>query len=221
MGDIRLDLRNIVVKRRPPRRDVAMLRILDDVSLVVRGASLHCAAGRSGSGKTTLLDVAAGLLEPTSGQVVWNDTTITTMADNDRSRLRRRFMGYVAQDAGLINSLTAEENVLLAAVPDRLAGRYRDRALDLLGQLGLVDRLRHVPSQLSGGERQRVALARALLLDPPLLVVDEPTAGIDRSGADEIIEMLRRIASRDGRAILVASHDQHLIAAADDVTTLE
>lgn len=180
---------------------------------------MHCLAGRSGSGKTSILKATAGLVCPTAGSVQWSGVDLGTQSDDAVTQLRRRHVGYLDQGGVLVSGLTALENVLLPAVPD---GRTRDlgrRARDLLGRLGVGGRLRSKPEQLSGGERQRVALARALLFDPPLLVVDEPTASLDRANADAVVALLRSIADT-GTAVIVSAHDQNLIDAADTRTIM-
>jgi ABC-type lipoprotein export system ATPase subunit len=180
---------------------------------------MHCLAGRSGSGKTSILKVAAGLVPPTSGQVIWAGEQLSRLRDDRITTLRRSLIGYLDQGGVLINGLTAVENVLLPAVPDRRTKELAPRATSLLERLGVGDRATHKPEQLSVGERQRVALARALLLEPRVIMVDEPTASLDRASADSVIELLRRLTD-DGTAVLVAAHDQHLIDAADSRTQL-
>ncbi len=193
--------------------------LFSDFSLAVHANELVVVAGRSGSGKTTLLNVAAGLVRPTVGEVYWGSERIGGMAADDRIRKRGAFIGYVFQNAGLIDTLTAIENVALAAIPpERTLDHFR--AKSLLGKFGLDGRSRHFPHQLSGGEQQRVAIARALYADPPMLIVDDPTANADGRTADEIIGFLRELAD-DGRAILVASHDRGLIYKADRVIEIE
>ncbi len=203
----------------PGRDHGEPLRVFKGIDLAVERGELVVAAGRSGSGKTTLLHIAAGLLRPTTGEVRWSDVALDELDDDGLAALRGRSVGIVFQNAALIDTLTAVENVALQAVPAGVRGG-RDRALDLLGRQGLAARARHYPSHLSGGEQQRVALARALYADPPLLIVDEPTANLDRHAADELITQLGALASQ-GHALLVASHDPHLIGIAGSVLELE
>ena len=157
--------------------------ILDDVSLDIgRGASLAI-VGASGSGKTTLLGLLAGLDRPTSGSVVLAGHRLDTLDEEARARVRRRLVGFVFQSFHLLPALNAEENVML---PLELEGRddARERAVAVLGDVGLGKRLHHYPHQLSGGEQQRVALARAFVHGPELLFADEPTGNLDqRTGA--------------------------------------
>ena len=195
------------------------LVIVEGLSFEVTGGQMHCLAGRSGSGKTSILKATAGLVRPTSGSVRWSGVDLGTQSDDAVTRLRRQHVGYLDQGGVLISGLTTLENVLLPAVPDGRTRELGRRARDLLGRLGVGGRLRSRPEQLSGGERQRVALARALLFDPPLLVVDEPTASLDRGNADAVVALLRSIADA-GTAVIVSAHDQNLIDAADTRTVM-
>ena len=212
-----VDLRGIAIQYERPGQDP--LEIIEDYDLVMRRGDLHCLAGRSGSGKTSLLRVAAGLVPPTAGSVIWQGLEITGLADNVITRRRRRHVGYLDQRGNLLPGLTALENVLVPAIPDRQTRHLARRARDLLNRLGVGNRATHYPDRLSGDERQRVAFARALLLEPAVIMADEPTASLDRAAADSLIGILRDL-SNEGIAVLVASHDQNLIDAADSSTTL-
>lgn len=215
---------NAVTVRYPARdRGSSAVTAVADVGLTVSGGQLLCLAGRSGSGKTTILSVATGLLPPTSGSVLWSDRDIYRMSEAERATVRGTTVGVMFQGGGLLPTLTALENTILAAAPgtrrrDRTA--LKRRALDQLAALGLSDRASHFPSQLSGGEQHRVALARALLTEPTLLVVDEPTAALDRRTSAAIVALL--VATRTPeRAILIASHDPQVMTAADHVIQLD
>ncbi len=195
------------------------LEIVDDYDLMLEPGRMHCLAGRSGSGKTSILRVAAGLVRPTAGDVVWAGERLGDLRDDVITQRRRRFVGYLDQSGVLISGLTALENVLLPAVPDRGARGATDRARALLDRLEIGSRASHRPEQLSVGERQRVALARALLLEPAVLMVDEPTASLDRVTADGVVDLLTELRD-EGIAILVAAHDEHLVGRADSTTEL-
>ncbi len=209
-----------VSKVYPSRDGSAPIRVFEGIDLELRAGELVCVAGRSGSGKTTLLHIAAALIVPTSGVVRWRRVDPAELGDAERSALRREMLGIVFQEAGLIGTLTAAENVALPGLPAGLGRDARRRARELLELVGVAGRANHFPSQLSGGERQRVGIARALFADPPVLIVDEPTANLDRRTADAIIELLASIRAA-GRGLLVASHDAHLIARADRVVALD
>lgn len=195
------------------------LDIITDGNLALAAGTMHCLAGRSGSGKTSILSVAAGLVRPTSGDVTWSGESLSGLRDDTITERRRAHVGYLDQGGVLVAGLTALENVLLPAVPRRRVREREERARELLDRLGVGSRGAHRPEQLSVGERQRVALARALLLEPPVLMIDEPTASLDRATADDVIALLTRLTA-DGLAVLVASHDEHLIAAASASTKL-
>ena len=212
-----LELRDVSIHY--DREGAEPLAIVDGYDLSLAQGGMHCLAGRSGSGKTSILRVAAGLVPPTSGTVVWEGAAITGLRDDAITSKRRGMVGYLDQGGVLVPGLTALENVLLPAVPGRRTKELVRRASDLLRQLGVDGRSNSYPEKLSGGERQRVALARALLLEPTIVMADEPTASLDRASADSVIVLLRALAD-SGIAVLVAAHDQHLIDAADSRTTL-
>ncbi|WP_448062283.1 ABC transporter ATP-binding protein [Cellulomonas hominis] len=203
-----------------PRPPDAPLTIVSGFTLQIRPGSMHCLAGRSGSGKTSLLRVAVALLAPTAGTVAWAGAPVHELTADQLSTARRTHMGYVDQGATVIGELNVLDNVLLPAVPTGISTATQQRALELLTLFGLGHHARHSARNLSGGERQRVAIARALLLSPTTLAVDEPTASLDRAGADSVIQALRE-ATRHGCAVLAASHDPALIAAADTTTHLD
>ncbi|PRY68130.1 ABC-type lipoprotein export system ATPase subunit [Glaciihabitans tibetensis] len=196
------------------------LSIVDQYDLSLSPGDFHCLAGRSGSGKTSILRVAAGLVPPTAGKVIWQQLEITGLADDVVTTRRRRHVGYLDQRGNLVPGLTALENVLLPAIPDGQTRNLARRGRDLLNRLGVGARASYYPDRLSGGERQRVAFARALLLEPAVIMADEPTASLDRDSADALITILRELAD-EGIAVLVASHDQRLIDHADSRTRLE
>lgn len=201
------------------RADAEPLVIVDDYCLALAAGQMHCLAGRSGSGKTSILRVAAGLVPPTAGEVLWAGRSLGDLRDGVITGLRREFVGYLDQGGVLVDGLTALENVLLPAVPGRRTREWEPRARALLERLEVEHRASHRPDQLSVGERQRVALARALLLEPAVLMVDEPTASLDRASADRVIALLRQLAD-ENIAVLVAAHDEHLLGASDSRTEL-
>jgi ABC-type lipoprotein export system ATPase subunit len=216
-GGAAVELQGVTIQFERPGSDP--LKIVDDYDLTLERGQMHCLAGRSGSGKTSILRVAAGLVPPAAGTVRWEGLEITGLADDVVTARRRTHIGYLDQRGSLVPGLTALENVLLPAVPDRRTRELSRRARDLLHRLGVGARATHYPERLSGGERQRVAFARALLLEPAIVMADEPTASLDRETADQLIALLGELVA-DGIAVLVASHDPHLIAAAGSRTTL-
>jgi putative ABC transport system ATP-binding protein len=185
------------------------LVILDDVSLSVeRGASLAI-VGASGSGKTTLLGLLAGLDRPTSGSVTLAGEALDRLDEEARARVRRRLVGFVFQSFHLLPALNAEENVML---PLELEGRddARERAIRVLGDVGLGKRLHHYPHQLSGGEQQRVALARAFVHGPQLLFADEPTGNLDQRTGAAVSDLLFALNREHETTLVLVSHDLSL-----------
>jgi putative ABC transport system ATP-binding protein len=193
------------------------IRPIDDLNLELDAGSLTILLGPSGCGKTTLLSCLGGLLTPTSGQITVGDVDVTSLNRRAMSQYRRHKVGIVFQAFNLVPSLTALENVL---VPLRAAGvsrrAARERAEELLTRVGLQDRMTHRPGDLSGGQQQRVAVARAIALDPPLILADEPTAHLDYLQVEEMLRLIRSLATGD-RMVVVATHDPRLLPLADRV----
>ena len=192
---------------------------LDDVSLAFPHGSFTAVMGPSGSGKSTLLQCAAGLDRPTSGSVTVDGTELSGLGERRLTLLRRERIGFVFQAFNLLPALTAEQNV---ALPLRLAGRRVPRALvrEALRRVGLGDRARHRPAELSGGQQQRVALARALVTRPAVLFADEPTGALDSRTGHEVLGLLRGMADREGRTVVMVTHDPVAAARADRVVFL-
>ena len=185
----------------------AAIRVLAGVDLAVKGGEIVVVSGPSGSGKSTLLNVL-GLLEDSDGGEIWfEDARVSTLGRAGKSQARGRYVGFLFQSFLLLPSLTALENVLLAARYVRRAGAaaIRRRAIELMQDVGMADRMDHFPAQLSGGEQQRVAFCRAVLNDPPLLLADEPTGNLDDANGAVILDALRGRA-RAGAAVVVVSH---------------
>lgn len=216
MGDLRI--RDLVIEYATGGGEP--IRPIHGLSLDVPAGSLVVVLGPSGCGKTTLLSCLGGILSPTSGQILFGATDVTTLSRRDITSYRRRTVGIVFQAFNLVPSLTALENVM---VPMWAAGwtqwSAQERARDLLSRVGLADRTHHRPGQLSGGQQQRVAVARALALDPPLILADEPTAQLDYVRAAEVVQLLRMLAAGD-RVVVVATHDTRIVPLADIVVQL-
>jgi len=204
-------VRNVVKWVRDGVRD--RRTVLDDVSFDLARGELVVVRGPSGSGKTTLLAIVGAMLSPSSGEVHLDGEATSRLREAHRAEVRRRKVGFVFQDLQLVDGLSALENVLLPRVPDGVRPEDEKRAASLLDRFGLGAVASTNSRSLSGGERQRVALARALLNDPPLLVLDEPTAHLDDERASSIATDLAAIAA-EGRAILAATHDPRLAQSA-------
>ena len=193
-----------------------------DVTLTVAAGEIVLIMGPSGSGKTTLLSMLGALLKPSAGEIRLNGDVISAMKENRLPEIRLRRFGFIFQDFNLLSALSALENVAIVA---ELAGargaEARQKAIKLLTELGLGERLNFLPEKLSGGEKQRVAIARALINDPALILADEPTANLDSKIGHEIMRLLRGIAKEQGRSVVIVSHDQRIKDIADRVLWLE
>jgi putative ABC transport system ATP-binding protein len=189
------------------------VEILKGIDLSIPAGQFAAIMGASGSGKSTLLGLLAGLDTPTSGTITLDGEEITGLSEDRLSVVRGRKIGFVFQSYQLIPTLTAEENVLL---PYELVGTNggggRQRARELLQEVGLSDRTDHYPVQLSGGEQQRVALARAFMVRPPILLADEPTGNLDTVNGRHILELLIRLNSEQGTTLVLVTHDTTLAA---------
>jgi putative ABC transport system ATP-binding protein len=175
--------------------------------------------GPSGSGKSTMLNMIGLLDTPTEGTVRLDERDVTQFSEDELTEQRRSGIGFVFQDFHLLPMLTAVENVELPSMWDTTVDR-RDRAVDLLGRVGLDDRLRHTPDQLSGGQRQRVAIARALINEPAILLADEPTGNLDQDTGRTILEELTRLKEQEEIAIVAVTHDEQLMEYADRTVRL-
>ena len=197
------------------------VRALDGVDLVIEDGEMVAIMGPSGSGKSTLLHVVGALESPTSGTIAVGGLQYEGLDDAALTALRRDHIGFVFQFFNLLPSLTAEENVTLPAViARRRDGAIRARATALLERVGLADRMDHIPSELSGGQQQRVSIARALLLEPDLILADEPTGNLDTSASREILRVLRELNDTEGHTVVMVTHDPAVAAAADRVVFL-
>ncbi len=180
---------------------------LNDVSFDVNKGEFLSIVGPSGSGKSTLLSMIGLLDKPTSGKVFIDGTEVTRVKESDAPKLRREKIGFVFQHFNLIPTLTALENVDIAMRFARVTkSKRKERAIELLTQIGLRERMNHRPSELSGGEQQRVAIARAMANHPAIILADEPTGEVDTKTRDMIVEILKEL-SEKGQTILVVTHD--------------
>ena len=189
--------------------------VLRDVDLTVEAGDFVALRGASGAGKSTLLHLLGGLDLPDSGRIWFGETELSTLSRPKLTEFRNLNIGFVFQAYHLLPEFDALENVCL---PGRIARRgmvnLEKEARNLLGRVGLGDRLDHRPAELSGGEQQRVAIARALINSPSLILADEPTGNLDSHTGDEIIQLLLELRSERGATLLIATHDQRLAARA-------
>jgi putative ABC transport system ATP-binding protein len=197
------------------------VRALDGITLRLTGGEFVSVVGPSGAGKSTLLHLLGALDRPDSGSIRFQGKEIADLNDERQSEFRRHSVGFVFQFFNLLPTMTAWENV---AVPKLLAGarmsKVKSRALDLLALVGLGDRAEHRPSELSGGQMQRVAVARALMMDPPLLLADEPTGNLDTKTGAAIMALLTDIAHQDDRSVVMVTHNLDAASSTDRVITL-
>ena len=191
---------------------------LDHANLTVARDEIVALVGPSGSGKTTLCSIAGGLLSATSGEVIVGGHDITEYSERELSDFRRDQVGFVFQSVNLVPFLTARENLLVVA---ELGGgdkaTSKDRADQLLEELGLADRAKNLPSQLSGGQRQRVAIGRALMNDPALVLFDEPTSALDSKLGDQVTQLIRSEMKQRGTSAIIVTHDDRITQYADRV----
>ncbi len=191
------------------RNGARTVEILKGIDLVVPAGQFVAIMGASGSGKSTLLGLLAGLDAPTEGEIFLDGQEISRLSEDALAEIRGRKLGFVFQSYQLIPMLTALENVLL---PFELngTGSGRARATELLQAVGLAERLHHYPVQLSGGEQQRVALARAFMLDPPIVLADEPTGNLDSRNGEHVLDLLLRRNRDAGTTLVLVTHDPQL-----------
>jgi putative ABC transport system ATP-binding protein len=197
-----------------------VLAILSDVSLAIARGETVAIMGASGAGKSTLLALLAGLDEPTSGTVRLAGNELTRLDEDGRAAVRARHVGFVFQSFHLVPSLTALENVML---PLELTGRAdaRSTAREVLGRVGLAERVGHYPRQLSGGEQQRVAIARAFVTRPDVLFADEPTGNLDTATGGRIMDLLFGLNAATGATLVLVTHDVALASRCGRVIRLD
>nr|WP_081485252.1 ABC transporter ATP-binding protein [Mycobacterium xenopi] len=200
------------------------VRALDDISLQLWGGQFVSVVGPSGAGKSTLLHLLGALDCPDLGSITFDGEQIGRLSDQQRSVFRHHRVGFIFQFFNLLPSLSAWENVAVPKLLDGVRlGKAKPAAVRLLDRVGLGNRAEHRPAELSGGQMQRVAIARALMMDPPLILADEPTGNLDSATGAAILELLADVAHEDGRSRLVVmvTHNLAAAAATDRVITLQ
>ena len=201
-------------------RDAGLVRAVDQVDLEVLAGETLAVMGPSGCGKSTLLHLLGGLDRPSAGEIWLAGQRIDQMSERGMAALRRDAVGFVFQAFHLMDELTAVENIEL---PVLLAGRSpraaRRRASELLSQVGLADRARHLPSELSGGQRQRVAIARALANEPLIVLADEPTGNLDSEATLDVLRLFESL-HQAGQTLVIVTHDARIAATADRLISM-
>jgi len=196
----------------------ARVEAIRGVDLQVTAGEMVAIMGPSGSGKSTLLALLGGVEVPTEGHVLLEGVDLASLSDDQRTMLRRRRIGFVFQSFNLLPILTALENVALPLELDGVSSsEARRRAQQMLELVGLEDRHHHVPSHLSGGEQQRVAVARALVIQPALLLADEPTGNLDSVSGQRLTALLRRLVDEHRQTIVMVTHDSEVASRADRI----
>lgn len=204
------------------RRGDQQIPVLVDIELDIRRGDYVSLMGPSGSGKSTLLNLIAGIDKPSGGTICVDGVDIAGISDNELAHWRAHNVGFIFQFYNLMPVLTAFENVELPLLLSDLSKRERRTNVEAaLSMVGLSDRMDHYPNELSGGQQQRVAIARALIMDPMLIVADEPTGDLDRFSADEILKLLQRLNTELGKTIVMVTHDPKCAAQAQRLIHLE
>jgi putative ABC transport system ATP-binding protein len=204
------------------RKGSAEIRPLDGLDLVVEPGEFVCLMGPSGSGKTTLLNLVAGIDRPSTGRVFVGDDEVSALSESALAPWRTRSIGYIFQLYNLIPVLTAWENVELPLLLLPLSRRKRrEHVGTALEAVGLLDRKDHYPRQLSGGQEQRVAIARAIVVDPKILLADEPTGDLDAQSGQEILELLAALRKDFGKTLMMVTHDPRAASFASRIVHLE
>ena len=185
-----------------------------NVSLEVKKGEFAAIIGHSGSGKTTLFNMIAGLIAPLSGKIYIDGSEITAMAENEKAVFRNQNMGYVLQGQSLLNNFTILDNICMPAYLSSNSKEFRERALELLKQIGLEEFSKEYPSNLSGGEIRRVSIVRAMLNQPKVILADEPTSNLDPENSHKVMQMLKDI-SAQGTTVILSTHEMQYLSYVD------
>jgi putative ABC transport system ATP-binding protein len=197
------------------------IKALDDISAQIEEGEFVLLSGQSGSGKSTFLNIVGGLDRPTNGQVKIREVDISGISDNELTKARLHYMGFVFQTFNLLPVLNVQENIEYPLVLLRInAAERHKRVMEMLDLVGLTGRERHLPGELSGGQQQRVAIARALVTRPSIVLADEPTANLDSKTGNSILELLASLNRERKVTIMVASHDPNLRMLANRVVVI-
>lgn len=215
---------SVIIECKDLRKEYAsgesIVKAVDGITVQFTQGEFCAVTGPSGSGKSTLLHILSSLEYPTSGEVIYNEKSLSDYNDNQLSILRRRRFGFVFQAYNLVSELTGYENIVL---PVMLDGKKTDDEYikKLVDMLGIEDRLEHLPSAMSGGQQQRVAIARALANKPSILFADEPTGNLDGKSGREVLSLLKYVSNELGVTLILVTHDLHVAEQADRIISIE
>ena len=187
-------------------------RILDNISLTIKEKEFVGIMGSSGSGKSTLMHIMGFLDAPTSGTILLDGKDVSKISDDDLSKIRGQYVGFVFQQFNLINNLTVLENVLLPTIYSKKKFDYdpKEKAKEILTRFGIFERKDYLPNKISGGQQQRVAIARALIMSPKIIFADEPTGNLDSKNGEEIIKLLGELNKDFGVTIVLVTHEKYI-----------
>lgn len=191
---------------------------LDNVNFTINKGDFCCLLGSSGSGKSTLLNLMAGIEKITKGEILIKGKDVCKMGEHQLAKFRQKYLGFVFQSYNLLPALNAIENVALPMVFKEVKAKERTRrAKEMLIAVGLKERMKHKPNQMSGGQQQRVGIARAFVTDPEIVFADEPTGNLDSKTANEIMEIIKKIATERKQTIVMVTHDVNMAKYANKV----
>ena len=203
-------------------KSFGMLEVLKGVDLTVEKGEIVSIIGKSGAGKTTLLQIIGTLDKPDSGSVVIDGVDVFTLKEKELADFRNRHVGFIFQFHQLLPEFNALENVMMPAMIARMPEKEAEqRAVQLLTELGMAERLTHKPNQLSGGEKQRVAAARAMMMSPDVILADEPSGSLDESNKKELHKLLLQMREQYGQTIIIVTHDKELAEISDRVIEMK
>ena len=204
------------------RKSFGTLEVLKGVDLTVKRGEIVSIIGKSGAGKTTLLQIMGTLDQPDSGSVVIDGVDVFALKEKELADFRNRHIGFIFQFHQLLPEFTTLENVMMPAMIARIDEKEAEqRAVQLLTELGMAERLTHKPNQLSGGEKQRVAAARAMMMSPNVILADEPSGSLDESNKKELHKLLLQMREQYGQTIIIVTHDKELAEISDRVIEMK
>ena len=207
-----------MIKVKNIRKSFGVLEVLKGVDLTVERGEIVSIIGKSGAGKTTLLQIIGTLDRPDSGSVVIDGVDVFALKEKELADFRNRHIGFIFQFHQLLPEFNALENVMMPAMIARMTEKEAEqRALQLLTELGMAERLTHKPNELSGGEKQRVAAARAMMMSPDVILADEPSGSLDESNKKELHKLLLQMREQFGHTIIIVTHDKELAEISDRV----